>query len=96
MNLKSLINTEGATIVDVREPGEFRTGHIEGSVNLPLSQLMQQTDQYRAMSRPLILVCRSGNRSGMVTQFLRARGLEEVYNGGAWDEVNDLVARKAA
>ncbi len=96
MDLKSLLKEEGATIVDVREPGEFRYGHVEGSINLPLSGLMQQVEQYRNMGRPLILVCHSGNRSGMATQFLRAKGIQEVYNGGAWDDVQYLLSRKAA
>ena len=91
MDLKSLIHTEGARIVDVREPGEFAAGHIEGAHNLPLSKVMGQFDQYKALSRPLILVCRSGNRSGMVTQLLRAKGFEDVYNGGAWDDVQALL-----
>ena len=87
MDIKSMIEKEGATIVDVREPGEYKAGHIEGSINLPMSNLKGQVDQYRAFSRPLILVCRSGSRSGMVTRFLRSSGMEEVYNGGAWDDI---------
>lgn len=91
MDLKSLIHSESATIVDVREPGEFAAGHIEGSLNLPLSKVMSQFDRYEALGRPLILVCRSGNRSGMVTQLLRAKGFRDVYNGGAWDDVQALL-----
>ena len=96
MDLSTLLDKEGISLVDVREPGEFRSGHIEGSVNLPLSGLTRQVDQYRALGRPLILVCRSGSRSGMATQFLRAQGLEEVYNGGAWDDVQYVLSRKVA
>jgi len=40
-----------------------------------------------AMSKPLILVCRSGNRSGMATTMLQNNGATEVYNGGAWDSL---------
>jgi len=91
MNLKDLLHTTGATIVDVRETGEFAAGHVKDSLNLPMSKVMNQFDRYKELGRPLILVCRSGNRSGMVTQLLRAKGMQDVYNGGAWDDVQALL-----
>lgn len=87
MNIQALLAREGVTVVDVREAYEFRSGHVEGSVNIPLSELGRSLDRYRQLSQPLILVCRTGNRSGMVAEFLRRQGLKEVYNGGAWDDV---------
>ncbi len=96
MDLQTLINSEDAVIVDVREPGEFNAGHLEASINIPLSQLGHSVERYRELGRPLILICHSGNRSGMVTQFLRRQGIKEVYNGGAWTDVQRLISRKAA
>lgn len=95
MNVSTLLNTPGAVIVDVREAGEFQGGHLDGSINIPLSQLGQSIDRYRQLGRPLILVCRSGARSGMVTDFLRGQGMREVYNGGAWTALRS-IRRSAA
>ncbi len=90
MDLRDLINAEGATVVDVREPYEYAMGHVEGSVNIPLGEVPGRLEEFRAMSKPLVLVCASGNRSGQATYFLQMNGLEEVYNGGSWATVRFL------
>lgn len=66
------------TIVDVREPSEFRIGHIPGSVNIPLGQLAGAS----LPAGPLVLVCRSGVRS--------LRGLQLLHRQGRGAEVSDL------
>ncbi len=90
MELKELINLPNATIVDVREVWEFNMGHIEGAVNIPLSEVYSRVDDLREMPRPIIVVCASGNRSGQATLLLRELGLQEVYNGGGWQEAGNL------
>lgn len=84
------VNDPKATIVDVRTPGEFAEGHLEGTVNIPLDQVEERIDEFREMSRPLILCCRSGARSGNATAFLTAQGLEDVHNGGGWIDVRAM------
>ncbi len=66
-------------MIDVREPDEFAAAHIPGAENLPLSRL---AERYRTLPRDeeLILVCRSGNRSGMAQQFLEAQGYRNTRN----------------
>ena len=81
------VNLKEATIIDVREPDEFSMGCVEGSINIPLGQVPNKVEEFKAMKRPLVLCCRSGNRSGQAVQFLAANGLEEIYNGGGWDDV---------
>ncbi len=93
MTLNDLINAEGATLIDVREPWELQEGYVPGAENIPLGQLMGQIDAFRNMPKPLILFCRSGNRSGMAAAILKAQGVTEVYNGGTWQ---DVYAAKAA
>jgi rhodanese-related sulfurtransferase len=74
-------------IVDVREAPEWEAGRIEGSVHIPLSELMAGRLENLDASRPVVAVCRSGNRSEVASLMLRARGFE-AYNmeGGteAW------------
>ena len=74
---------EGAVIVDVRTKGEFQAGHIEGSKNIPLDGIKTQVQQLKKSGKPVITVCRSGNRSAMAKSILSSAGIE-VYNGGAW------------
>ena len=74
---------EGAVIVDVRTKGEFQAGHIEGSKNIPLDEVKNHVQQLKIAGKPVITVCRSGNRSAMAKSIFSSRGIE-VYNGGAW------------
>lgn len=74
---------EGAVIVDVRTKGEFQAGHIEGSKNIPLDGIKMQVQQLKKAGKPVITVCRSGNRSAIARSILSSAGIE-VYNGGAW------------
>jgi rhodanese-related sulfurtransferase len=87
MTLNEIINHESATIVDVRTPGEFSMGNVEGSINIPLDQVPHKVEEFKSMSKPLVLCCASGNRSGQATMFLRHHGVDEVYNAGGWGEV---------
>ena len=90
MNLDAIINDEKTTIIDVRSVEEFAEGNVAGSVNIPLHEVPQRIDELKAMSKPLVLCCLSGGRSGQATQFLQQQGVEEVYNGGGWADVNAL------
>lgn len=96
MNLKDLINDPNATLIDVRETWEFSMGHVPGSVNIPLGEVFYKLDTLKSMSKPLILFCVSGNRSGQAAAFLQAQGVQNVYNGGAWQQVDQLKHKKAA
>lgn len=86
--LNELINHKDATIVDVRTAGEYAGGHVAGSINIPLDQVPHKVDEFKAMSKPLIMCCLSGGRSGQATAFLQQNGVENVHNGGGWADVN--------
>ncbi|ULQ51541.1 rhodanese-like domain-containing protein [Flavihumibacter fluvii] len=84
------IKANGAIIVDVRSEGEFASGHIPGSINIPLDQINSKLNDLKKKNVPVITVCRSGARSGMAKSQLSAAGLE-AYNGGPWDSlINQL------
>lgn len=95
MDWMQKIGNDETTIVDVRTPGEFMGGHVEGSVNIPLNELPGRLDEVKAMEGTVVLCCASGNRSGQATQWLRAQGLDDVHNGGGWMQVNGLLAQTA-
>jgi rhodanese-related sulfurtransferase len=64
-------------ILDVREPYEWDAGHIDGAIHIPLSQVMSGAEQDRLdRSKPVAVICRSGNRSELAAVMLQARGYE--------------------
>ncbi|MEQ8324791.1 MAG: rhodanese-like domain-containing protein [Vicingaceae bacterium] len=73
-----------ALIVDVRSKGEFNSGHAPFSVNVPLDSVKHKVAKLKSTKRPLILVCRSGARSGAAATLLSSEGIECV-NGGSWN-----------
>ena len=86
MNIEELINDVATTIVDVRTEGEFLDGNVSGSINIPLNEVVDKIEELRGM-QPLVLCCLSGGRSGQATDFLKAQGCDDVYNGGGWKMV---------
>lgn len=81
----------GATIIDVRTPGEYRGGHVKGSINIPLDQLQNKVNKIKKMKTPLVLCCASGIRSASATSMLKSNSITDVYNGGRWSKVNSLL-----
>jgi phage shock protein E len=76
----------GAVIVDVRTPGEFASGHVKGSLNIPLDTLQSRLKELPA-DKPIITCCASGMRSGTAKSVLLNSGFKEVYNGGSWSSL---------
>lgn len=93
MTAQELIASGQGTIVDVRSHLEFSGGHIADSKNIPLDQLSPRLYELKSFKTPLILVCASGNRSGMAQRFLSQNGIDCV-NGGSWLSVNYFVSLK--
>lgn len=73
-------------IVDVRTPQEFMGGHVAGSINVPLNELPERMDEFKAMGK-ILLCCASGGRSMQATAYLRNNGIN-CQNGGSWLQVN--------
>lgn len=72
-------------LVDVRTPEEFASGHIAGAVNISLQSLPQRMSEL-PQDRPIVLYCRSGNRSNTAAQMLARAGYTDIYDlGGVID-----------
>ena len=67
------LREEGAFVLDVREPQEWDAGHIPGATLIPLGEIPDRLDEI-PQDQTVVVVCRSGNRSGQATQFLRQNG----------------------
>lgn len=76
---REMVNT-GAQLVDVREPDEFASGHLEGAENIPLDQVALHLEKFRA--HPSLLYCQSGMRCQKAIQILRRYGIEDIHNLG--------------
>ena len=81
---------KGAFLVDVRTPQEFAQGHVQGSVNIPLDQVQSNLSQFKG-KKNIVVFCRSGNRSTQAKFILDQNGIKNVYNGGTWTNVNQLI-----
>jgi len=92
---------DGCTLIDVREPAEFDTGHIACAINIPRGVLEFQVDAPPAVAnvsdpalshkdQPLVLVCRTGGRAALAALNLQRMGFSDVRSlaGG----VNDWTA----
>lgn len=77
------LQQQGAQIVDVRSVGEYRMGHIKGSMNIPLDSLRGNLSKLKK-DKPVITCCASGMRSATAKSILKSNGFTEVYNGGGW------------
>ena len=71
---------DGLEVLDVREPGEWAAGHIEGAVHIPLMDLPQRLDE--VPSGQVLVVCKVGGRSARATAYLAQAGREVVNLDG--------------
>lgn len=81
---------EGAIILDVRTPQEFNSGHIKGSINIPVQSLSSQLKKIKK-DKPVITCCASGMRSATAASVLKSAGFTEVYNGGGWNSLQSKL-----
>ncbi len=92
MSLKEVLEAGNYELIDVREPMELMMdGEIEGAKNIPLGQVADRKDEILNLEKPVILFCRSGNRSGKALEYLESEGLKNGYNGGGWSELKNIL-----
>jgi len=83
--MKDLIKQ--GTIVDVRTPEEFTSGHFSNAVNIPLDEVQLRIKEFTEMLKPIVAYCRTGNRSGMAVSLLKQNGIADAVNGGGLDDL---------
>ncbi len=82
---KALI-TQGALIVDVRTPGEFKSGHIRN----PVDNIGTKVEELKQKGKPVITCCASGMRSAKAVSILKKSGID-AYNGGSWVSLSNKL-----
>ena len=84
-----------ATIIDVREQGEYDQAHIAGSILIPMSAFVHRIAEL-PKDRTLHVLCATGNRSGRVTAYLEQEGFDAVNVAGgitAWQGAGQPIER---
>jgi len=94
----ALMNRQHAVVLDVRTDDEFKQGHVINSVHIPVGMLASRINELeRHKSHPLVVVCRTGQRSTQACSILRKHGFESLYGlaGGivAWQGANLPLAK---
>ena len=86
-----------ALIVDVRTPEEFADGHYPGAINIPHDTILEGLEQLGVTEEtPVILYCRSGNRSGQAEQVLQEKGFTKARNAGGLEALLSATAQEAS
>lgn len=85
------MNSDDTVIIDVREPHEYLKGHIENSINLPISKFSEQLNTLeKYKTQPIILVCQNGSSSTTACKDLAKANFEHIFNitGGmqSWED----------
>jgi rhodanese-related sulfurtransferase len=80
---------DAAYLLDVREQDEWDAGHAPGAHHVPMSSLIARIDEVPAEG-PVVVICRHGQRSAQVVNYLIAQGRDNVVNldGGMVDWVS--------
>jgi rhodanese-related sulfurtransferase len=92
------INDQDAVMLDVREMKEFKDGHLKDAVHIPLGEIKNRlTELDKHKNKPILVYCRSGQRSYSACKTLKKAGFESVSNlqGGimAWQSQNMPVSK---
>ena len=96
-----LINDQEAWVVDIRDAGEYKTGHIPQARHLPFATLKERLSELtKTGDKPIIVYCRTGSISQSACALLKKNNIANVYSlsGGlsAWIDANLPVSRKKA
>ena len=85
----------GSFILDVREPEEYKAGHIKGAVNIPLDDLRSRLDSL-PKDREIIAYCRAGQRAWNATRILAQNGFAVKNLAGGWLTYERVTADRDA
>lgn len=94
MSLAEVLQSGNYHLIDVREPMELEMdGQIEEAQNIPLGELEQRKQEVINLSGTKIFFCRSGNRSGKAVDYFKSEGMTDVYNGGGYADLKEILEK---
>lgn len=71
---------QGGRLLDVRTDREYRAGHLEGALHIPVDQLSSRMEELGSKEKPVVVYCASGTRSARAQRVLEQAGFEVVHN----------------
>lgn len=90
------VDLEKVLILDVRTPGEFADGHLDRAQNIPVDQVSANVSKIETLAggkdQPIIVYCRSGNRSGIASKTLQSSGFTNILDVGTMSNYHASVA----
>jgi rhodanese-related sulfurtransferase len=83
---------EGALVLDVRTPDEYREGHVPTSTNIPVTEVPDRLADIEKLvagdkSKPIVVYCAAGGRAAKAKRALEEAGFKNVVNGGGYDDL---------
>jgi len=89
--LKKILAMSNVNLIDVRTIEEFQSGSVANAINIPMSEVTSRLNELKTLE-PMVVFCRSGNRSAQVKSFLQQNGVDKIANGGGWLDLNHILA----
>lgn len=94
VSLSVEIKSVNGQLIDVRDPSEYEESHADNAINIPLGDILNADFSKIDSSRPIYLICRTGNRAGQAKTVLEQAGFKDVKNIGGlidWEKQGDKV-----
>jgi phage shock protein E len=88
--ISELIKTrKSITLIDVRQPDEFKGGSVKGAINIPLGEIKNRITELKGKEN-IVVFCRSGARSAQAASILTSNNIKAI-NGGSWQNVAEAI-----
>ncbi|MBS1549118.1 MAG: rhodanese-like domain-containing protein [Bacteroidetes bacterium] len=90
--IEEVLKSGNYTLIDVREPMELEMdGEFDNAINIPLGEVDERKEEILSIDGPVVLFCKSGNRSGKALELLEANGMKNGYNGGGFAQLKEKI-----
>lgn len=90
-NLREVVNSSDATLVDVRIPEQYNAGTAKGAINIPLAEIQNNVDALKR--KKVVVFCNKGIQADQAMEILKKNGVE-VYDGTSWKNVKAIQDEK--
>lgn len=96
--LGMLVNSQNAQLIDIRAKKKYETGYIQGSRNIPFTELKDRLDEIRAIENPIVIICDMGVQAGAAVAMIGKDNAYRLEGGiGGWQSAGmPLVGGKTA
>ncbi len=92
MTTTQAILNDTVSFVDVRNDEELESdGKLDGAHHYPVHTVPDHVEEIRALSRPIVVFCKSGGRASRIIEFLQSQGMDDLYNGGGITDVKAVL-----